>query len=215
MYTFVLHNFRPSTLQISDYNIFLSSYTCAFIYSRRFLRLFSSGGNQGQILWLPGEPVTMVGRGRFVAVIYHISEPLRDGTQQLGYMLLDGARANVIAQGKVSSISSASLLLWAGFSNDGSLTTMDGGGMLSMLVSSSFSSSMPSKSGILNWEWMPMLDTIGLKKSSDDTFWPITVFDGKLVCAHLKGGTKFPDATRRPVTTTLAFRIPLAGVGKG
>jgi chromosome transmission fidelity protein 4 len=179
--------------------------------SRRFLRFFSSGGNQGHVLWLPGEPVTIVGRGRFVAVLYHVNEPLRDGTQQLGYMLFDGSVAQIIAKGYVSSISNASLLLWAGFSNDGSLTTMDGGGMVSMLACSSQYSSTEPNTGGMHWEWMPMLDTVGLKKSSDDTFWPISVFDGKLVCVPLKGGTKFPDATRRPVTTALTFRMPLAG----
>ena len=53
--------------------------------SRRLLRFFSVGGNQGQVVWLKGEPVTMVGRGRFVAVVYHDSDPLADGTQQLAY----------------------------------------------------------------------------------------------------------------------------------
>jgi chromosome transmission fidelity protein 4 len=165
------------------------------------------GGNQGQILWLPGEPVTIVGRGRLVAVFYHETEPLRDGTQKLGYMLLDGSIGQIIAKGVVSAISSASLLLWAGFSNDGSLVIMDSAGMVSMLVHS-----MPAN-GASNpsyWEWVPMLDTVGIKKSTDDSFWPIAVFDGKLVCVPLKGGTCFPDATRRPVTSAISFRIPLA-----
>lgn len=125
-------------------------------------------------------------------------------------MLLDGLSAHIITKGSVSSIGPGSILTWAGFANDGSLITMDGDGMVSMLV---LASSLPSGSKFqaLNWEWVPMLDTVGLKKSSDDTFWPISIFDGKMVCVPLKGGTKYPDATRRPVTTTLGFRMPLAG----
>jgi chromosome transmission fidelity protein 4 len=61
-----------------------------------------------------------------------------------------------------------------------------------------------------SWEWAPVLDTVGLRKSKDDSHWPVTVYDGKLICIPLKGGIKYPDAARRPVTTTLGLRMPLA-----
>jgi chromosome transmission fidelity protein 4 len=180
----------------------------AVVTSRRFLRLFSSGGNQGEVLWLNGHPVTMAGRGRFVAVVYHESTPLPDGTQKLGYLVLDAMANRVVAKGPVSCISGASTLSWLGFSNDGSLLAMDSDGMLSMLVcASSLDAEGPTEK---HWEWMPMLDTVGLRKSRDDSFWPVTVYDGKLVCVPLKGGMKHPDAVRRPVTAALGFRLPLA-----
>jgi hypothetical protein len=85
---------------------------------------------------------------------------------------------------------------------------MDSDGMLSMLVcASSLDAEGPTEK---HWEWMPMLDTVGLRKSRDDSFWPVTVYDGKLVCVPLKGGMKHPDAVRRPVTAALGFRLPLA-----
>jgi chromosome transmission fidelity protein 4 len=151
-----------------------------------------------------------VGRSRYVAVFYHDSEPMRDGTQKIGCMLMDGTTANIISQGSVSSISKEASLQWAGFSNDHALITMDSDGVVSMMVCASHSSIQTTKASIL-WEWVPMLDMKGLKKSSDDSFWPISVFDGKMICVPLKGGSKFPDATRRPITTTLGFRMPLAG----
>jgi len=177
----------------------------AVVTSRRFLRTYSLGGNQGQVLWLPGEPVTMVGRSRFMAVFYHEGAPLSDGTQKLGYMYLDALVGKVIAKGSASCLSSGSSLIWAGIGNDFSLLAMDSDGMLSMLASS------PASDGTVpSWEWMPVLDTVGLRKSADDSYWPVTVYDGKLVSVLLKGGTKHPDATRRPVTSSLGFRIPLA-----
>ena len=179
----------------------------ATITSRRFLRLFSSGGNQGKILWLDGEPVTMAGRDRFVAVFYHESSPLPDGSQKLGYLLYDAVANRTIAKGPVSCLSTGASLAWAGFCNQGSLMTLDSSGMLSMLVCPLSGDEHDSHN---NWEWVPMLDTVGLRKSSDDSHWPITVHDGKLVCVPLRGGTKHPDASRRPVTTTLGFRMPLA-----
>jgi len=173
----------------------------AVMTSRRFLRLFSSGGNQGQMFWLEGEPITMAGRSRFLAVFYHEGEPLRDGTQKIGYKLIDALTNRVVTKGSASCVSAGSTLTWVGFNNDGSLLAMDSEGMVSMLVCTDTDSS---------WEWMPMLDTLGLRKSSDDSFWPVSVYDGKLVCVPLKGGTKHPDATRRPVTASLGLRLPLA-----
>jgi chromosome transmission fidelity protein 4 len=179
----------------------------AVMTSRRFLRLFSSGGNQGQVIWLDGQPVTMAGRSRFLGVFYHQSEPLRDGTQRIGYKLIDVVADRVITTGSVSCISAGATLTWAGFSNDGSLLAMDSEGMLSMLVSTD---TLTEHLMSANWEWVPMLDTLGLRKSSEDSHWPVTVYDGKLVCIPLKGGTKYPDAARRPVTSAIGLRLPLA-----
>jgi chromosome transmission fidelity protein 4 len=173
--------------------------------SRRFLRLYSSAGNQGPVTWLKGDLVTMVGRGRFLAVFYHENTPMPDGTQRIGYQLLDAASGNLVSTGSVSAISPGSTLTWAGFSNDYSLMVMDSDGMLSMLASET---GINTTGG--GWEWSPMLDTVGLRKSNDDSFWPVTCMDGKLVCVPLKGGNEHPDAVRRPVTTALGFRLPLA-----
>lgn len=137
-------------------------------------------------------------------MFYHEGEPLRDASQKIGYKLIDAVANRVLASGSTSSLSSGATLTWAGFSNDGSLLVMDSAGMLSMLVTVDMS---PNHA---HWEWMPMLDTLGLRKSSDDSFWPVTVYDGKLVCVPLKGSNKYPDATRRPVTAALGLRLPLA-----
>jgi hypothetical protein len=177
--------------------------------SRRFLRFFSSGGNQGPVVWLRGEPVTMVGRGRFLAVLYHSSVPRADGTQQLEYTLWDAPAFRVLSRGSVSCMSKGSSVAWIGFSNDLSLLVMDSDGMLSMLTSTGEQQGNSSPD-LRMYEWVPVLDTIGLRKSVDDRHWPVTVYDGKLVCVPLKGGNTYPDATRRPVTTTLGLRMPLA-----
>jgi chromosome transmission fidelity protein 4 len=182
----------------------------AVMTSRRFLRLFSSGGNQGQIMWLDGPPITMVGRYRFVAVFYHQGEPFRDGTQNIGYKLIDAMTNLVLASGTATCISNRATLTWAGFSNDGSLIVMDSEGMVSMLVKSNISVSIDRDAYNGEWVWMPVLDTLGLRKASDDSFWPVTVYDGKMICIPLKGKVKYPDAARRPVTANLSLKLPLA-----
>ena len=173
----------------------------AVMTNRRFLRLFSPGGNQSHVFWLHGEPITMAGRSCFLAVFFHEGEPLRDGTQKIGYMLMDCSKNRIIAKGSTSCISSGATLKWVGFDKDCSLIAMDSEGMVSMLVCTDAESS---------WEWIPLLDTLGLRKSTEDCFWPVTVYDGKLVCIPLKGGAKHPDASKRPITTMLQFKLPLA-----
>lgn len=181
----------------------------ACITNRRFLRTFTSGGNQGPVLWLKGEPVTIVGRGRFVAVIYHEGMPMPDGTQKLGFTIYDAISSETITAGSLSCISSRSSLRWAGFSKEGSLMIMDTDGMLSMLASVEKSDAQ-NDSKMFTWSWSPILDTVGLRKSLEDSFWPVTAQDGKLICVPLKGGNEHPDAARRPVTTALSMRMPFA-----
>ena len=165
--------------------------------SKRFLRLFSSAGVQSNIIWLPGDPVTMIGRGRFLAVIYHISSPLQDSTQSLGYLLMNITNGTTISSGPLSCVSSGGSITWAGFSEDFSFYVMDSQGILSILANTH------------GWHWTPILNTMEKKKSKDDHFWPVTVTDGKLICVPLKGGNEYPDAARRPVTTSLVFKVPV------
>ena len=141
-----------------------------------------------------------------LAVFYHESAPLSNKTQQLGYTLWDVVDFRVVSRGSVSCLSKGSSLSWAGFSNDLSLMLMDSDGMLSIL----FTTGQGSSDGNYIWEWAPILDTVGLRKSSDDVHWPITVQNGKLVCIPLKGGNTYPDANRRPVTTLLGLKMPFA-----
>ncbi|EED90214.1 wd-40 repeat-containing protein [Thalassiosira pseudonana CCMP1335] len=178
----------------------------AVMTSRRYLRLFTTAGIQGPVLWLSGEPVTVVGRDRFVAVFYHRSDPTQDGTQQLGYSIIDGINGTTITKGDVSGISPGGSLTWAGFTEVCALSVMDSDGMLSMLARPA-----PTEQPSINiGNWVPMLDTMGLKKLMSDIYWPVEVHGGKLVCVLLRGGREYPDAARRPVTTTLSLRIPLA-----
>lgn len=149
--------------------------------------------------------MTVAGRGRFVSVFYHRCAPLSDGTQKLDYLVYDAVANRTVARGPLSCLCSGSSLSWVGFMNDFSLLAFDSSGMLSMLASRS-GDTTPNPG---SWEWVPVLDTVGLRKSSDDSHWPITAIDGKLVCVPLKGGVRYPEAIRRPVTAALGFRLPL------
>lgn len=176
----------------------------AVVTNRRFLRMFSTSGLQGPIIWLKGDPVTLVGRGRLCAAIYHEGNPFVDGTQRLGYSLYDGVNGKLIVEGSVSAISPRSSLAWAGFNSDMSFCVMDDEGMISMLVASRIEGIVDN-----SYRWTPVLDTLGLKKSSEDEFWPVALQEGKFICVPLKG-MKHPDPLRRPLTTSFPLRLPLA-----
>jgi chromosome transmission fidelity protein 4 len=166
--------------------------------------MFSTGGLQGPVIWLKGDPVTMVGRGSFLAVIYHEGNPLFDGTQVLAYSLYDAVNFKLVSTGSVDAISSCGSLTWAGFSNDYSLLIKDSEGMVSMLSCHD----LDTRS---SWLWTPILDTTIYQKSSEDVFWPVSVENGKLTTLHLKGGDKHPDPVRRPITIFLDLHMPLVG----
>lgn len=133
---------------------------------------------------------------------------MQDGTQLLGYTVLDGLTGATVANGEVSALSPGSSLSWAGFTDKCALSVMDSDGMLSMLAR--YGEGVGGARAATSGNWMPMLDTVGLRKSMSDVFWPVEVHGGKLVCVPLKGGQEYPDAARRPVTTTLALRVPMA-----
>lgn len=179
----------------------------AVVTNRQFMRFFSSSGIQGPVVCIKGDPVTLVGCGQFTAVFYHECDPLINGTQRLGYTIFNGITGSKVSEGSLSAISKGHSLEWAGFDDQQSVCIMDSDGMVSMLFH--------GESGLSSSSWIPVLDTTTFKKSASDTFWPISAIDGKLVCVPLKGSDNYPDAIRRPVTTSLPFKIPVAGGSGG
>jgi len=92
-------------------------------------------------------------------------------------------------------------LSWIGFSEDFILTVMDSQGYVSGLFEAS------------GWQWVPLLDTVPLKKARNDVFWPVSCIGGKFVCVPLRGGNEHPEVLRRPITTVLSYRMPIARAG--
>jgi len=165
----------------------------AIITSECLLRIYSNGGLQRQIIWLEGNPVTIVGRGQFVAVVYHRSNPNPvTKTQQLGYLFYNVQQDEVLSKGPLCALSKASSLSWIGFNEDHSLFVMDSNNNLSILF---------LHSGSNHWNWSPILDTI-------DKVWPIHIFKGKLYCVPLRG-QDYPTGVR-PITKDLQLRMPLS-----
>jgi hypothetical protein len=59
---------------------------------------------------------------------------MQDGTQLLGYSIIDGTKGTTVACGDVSAVSPGASLTWAGFTEVCALSVMDSDGVLSMLA---------------------------------------------------------------------------------
>ncbi len=175
--------------------------------SRQWVRLFTFSGLQEAIVAMPGPIVTMVGKGDMLAVFYHGGSPLVDtsagaggssstATQALHYQLLDVRRSTVVGTGPLA-LSPKSLLTWAGFSNLDILHVMDSEGLVSGLVKG------------FGWHWTPLLETSRLQRNKMDSFWPVGVFNGSLMCTLLKGGDEHPSTNPKPLVSSLPLKLPL------
>jgi len=169
--------------------------------TRQWVRLFTFSGLQEGVVSVPGPIVTMVGRGDLLAIFYHGGSPLVDpstgaASQALHYQLLDVRRTAVVGGGPVA-LSPKSLLTWAGFSNLHILHVMDSEGLVSGLVRS------------FGWHWTPLLETTRLQRNKMDSYWPVGVFNGSLMCSLLKGGEEHPSTNPKPLVSSLPLKLPL------
>ena len=80
---------------------------------KRFLRIFTIGGVQGDILSLPGSVVCMSGHKNQLMVVFHINNPL-PGEQALAVKLLDLKHNQEINAEERALLSEKSTLAWLG-----------------------------------------------------------------------------------------------------
>ena len=117
--------------------------------------------------------------------------------QSLGFVLLDVAARAEIARGALP-LEPGATLQWLGFGDDGALSAMDSRGALLTL------------SPAFGWRWACALDTVPLRRSGDDRYWPVAVRRGQLMAVTLKGGVLSPATHPRPVLTQIALAAPHA-----
>ncbi|GBG32000.1 WD repeat-containing protein 1 [Hondaea fermentalgiana] len=183
--------------------------------NRRTLRIFRPSGLQEAPLVLPGPILSMSGAGVFLFVVYHTGAPSADGTQHMGFQLIDVGVEGAAGGGITSIAASGRLpmphgepkpLKWVGLC-DKSMgfmpACMDSKGTLMVL------------SKAVAWNWVPVLDENTLRRSKHDVLWPVSIQLGKLNGILLKGKgahAGFPEIYPRPVLTSFDLSVPLAGL---
>ena len=95
-------------------------------------------------------------------------------------------------------LSDGATLTWAGFSEGGSLTTVDSKGVVRSCLRSN------------GYEWVPLCHTEALKKSAHEHHWVVGVNETQLMCVIVKGDDPYPSTLPRPVLSALPLTMPLA-----
>jgi chromosome transmission fidelity protein 4 len=153
-----------------------------------YLRLFTAGGLQREVLSLAGAPVTLVGAADMLFVVVHIGHPLPK-QQSLAYYILkvnlrSEAGGLLVREGPLPlPLSRNAELYWVGLSDLGQPVTADSAGVVRLLQSAA---------------WYPVCDTRAQLKGKNDTFYVISVeqADRAVVGVICKTG-KYPPTVPR------------------
>jgi chromosome transmission fidelity protein 4 len=161
--------------------------------SAGYLRLFTAGGIQREILSLAGPVVTLAGAADKLFVVIHAGHPLPGQQSLASYTLQVSPRtgAAIIKSGPPLPLplSPKAELYWAGISDRGLPATVDSAGVVRLLVHSGGSSTAA---------WYPVCDTRAQLKGKTETFYVISVdqADGAVVGIVCKTG-KYPPTVPR------------------
>jgi len=164
--------------------------------NKRFLRVFTIGGVQRDILSLPGPVVCMSGHKDQLMVAFHINNPL-PGEQALALKLLDlNCNKELIAEERVL-LSEKTTLLWLGFSEEGTPVSVDSAGVVRLLSRS------------LGTAWSPVCITKSNMKNKSDNYWIVGLDETsqQIRCIYCKGST-YPPTLPRPVLVLLPLQLP-------
>ncbi|XP_046632303.1 WD repeat and HMG-box DNA-binding protein 1-like isoform X3 [Daphnia pulicaria] len=168
--------------------------------SRNLLRLFSNSGLQRAMISLPGPILCLAGNGSKLFMAYHSSLGMFS-EQSIGYALVGIDRKSPIGYEWLANPQTLPLgpecdLSWAGFSDEGTLATMDSSGLLQVQL----------RSGM----WMPLLDTRQNVKGKSDHYFLIGLSElEKCVRCVLCKGARYPPTLPRPNMSLLDVRLPL------
>lgn len=180
----------------------------AIVTSKRFLRIFSSGGVQLQILCIPGPPVSLVAQGNLLALFYHSGNPINN-TQNISYQLFNVKQKICLSQGQVP-LNENVYLEWVGFSQENILTIFDSEGILKQLTGHHSSKSDNTYINMSKWvgQWTPVLDTSNHKQTWQ-RFWPIAVTMEKLRYIPISESEYAPHVLPRPVPSSIPLEVPV------
>lgn len=153
--------------------------------SKGVLRVFTLSGAQTAVMSLPGNVIGMAAQGHRLAVIYHQGAARLDGTQTLGYLLLDCLEGRRLQAGSVA-ISPGAQLQWLGFSLSGLLSTCDSTGVVRSL-SQDFGGS-----------WVPVFDFANITRGQEG-YWIVGLTEDRVQCIVVERKTDVPQVLQ-PLT---------------
>ncbi|XP_067132973.1 WD repeat and HMG-box DNA-binding protein 1 [Centruroides vittatus] len=164
----------------------------------RLIRIFSIGGIQLEIFNIPGPVVCITAYEKTLSIIYHQGYGV-PGDQNLMMIIF---KVNDKKQPFLNPIpvplSPKSTLFWSGFTDEGTVCTVDSSGIIRLL----------------NFEfgnkWLPVANTKSHTKGKSDHYFVIGISEiqQKIRCIPCKG-SRYPPTLPRPAVTVLPFQLPL------
>ena len=162
--------------------------------------MYSHTGAQRAVLCIASPLVSLVGMGGTLVVITHSGRAANADDQALTCAIFDMRDPSrpVRLSSSPLPLSDGATLTWAGFSEGGSLTTVDSKGVVRSCLRSN------------GYEWVPLCHTEALKKSAHEHHWVVGVNETQLMCVIVKGDDPYPSTLPRPVLSALPLTMPLA-----
>ncbi|XP_014251376.1 WD repeat and HMG-box DNA-binding protein 1 [Cimex lectularius] len=161
------------------------------------LRLFSLDGTQIDIFSIPGNFVTMAGHLNKLAVVFHIGIGL-NSDQCLSYceLKINQATKLLSAQSiKPLPLSNGTKLRWLGYTDEGSLSSVDSSGVLRILYGSI---------------WRPVCSLDEQCKSKFDHYFVVGINESTHTTrAILCKGAFYPQVIPKPLVSEVKWQIPL------
>ena len=169
----------------------------AAVTSKRYLRVYSLGGAQKQIISLEGDAVTVAGDDDSLAVVWHEAAPMgpAPGDQVLAYAVYNLRRSSQLARGRVA-LSPLAKLTYIGFSEEGMLCTGDSAGVVRMRTED------------FGGSWVPVYRSSAARSTDGQHHWVVSLSASSLYCVITRTSAG-PTANPRPVLSMLPLSLPV------
>ncbi|XP_023235123.1 WD repeat and HMG-box DNA-binding protein 1-like [Centruroides sculpturatus] len=164
----------------------------------RLIRIFSIGGIQLEIFNIPGPVVCITAYEKTLSVIYHQGYGV-PGDQNLMMIIFKvNDKKQLFLNPIPVPLSPKSTLFWSGFTDEGTVCTVDSSGIVRLL---NFE---------FNNKWLPVANTKGHTKGKSDHYFVIGISEiqQNIRCIPCKG-SRYPPTLPRPAVTVLPFQLPL------
>ena len=182
--------------------------TAAIATSMHYVRLVSYAGIQLHVFSAPGPVIALSATDDVLLVVYNTNHAV----PSYAYMVYNMNTRAVMMDTILPMSPNHATLKWVGFCEASHLPcTYDSQGIVRVALP--------------DGQWVPVLDTRrhqqtlpqragpgalkDLSSKSKTHYWPIGITLEHFVCAILKGDDPHPSCLPRPITTQIAFKIPL------
>jgi chromosome transmission fidelity protein 4 len=173
-----------------------SSFVAA-VTSKRYLRVYSLGGAQRQIISLEGDGVCVSARDDTLAVIWHEAAPIgpAPGDQVLAYAVYNMRYTTQVARGRVA-LSHGATLTYLGFSEEGMLVTGDSMGVVRM------------RTDAFGGSWTPVFRSSSTRATDGQHHWLVSTSATTVYCIITRTSAG-PTPNPRPVLSMLPVSVPV------